>query len=260
MGIFHITPSDTAGGSLVQALRNAGQDIEVLNFRDDLSCGPIHPLDPATRAAWWRQWYGGPETENEVDQFWERVATTDGYPIVWFSRHTASEYCFFIALNAWLGERPFYIIDVTGRQVSSKMRDGSTIVYQPQSVSIMGADAMRSLLGQQVPMTVEERHENRKLWQYLQSENAPFRIIKEARLVSTTIDHFDPIIEAQATSEWKSVASIIHEAFGESSEPYRQVGDLMLQMRLVALVEQGRLLAEGDPWNRSSRIRLPAAD
>lgn len=260
MGMLHIAPSASAGASLVQALRNAGQDIEVLNFRDDLSCGPIHPLNTATRAAWWSHWYGSPEIEKELNQFWERVATTGGCPIVWFSRHTTSEYCFFLALNAWLGDRPFYIIDVTGRQVPSKMWDGSTVLYQPQAVSIMGEDALRSLLGQQVLMTVQERHENRKLWQYLQSENAPFRIIKEARLISTKIDHFDPFIEAQATSEWKPVASIIHEAFGESSEPYRQVGDLMLQVRLVALVEQGRLLADGDPWKRSSRIRLPAAE
>jgi hypothetical protein len=41
-------------------------------------------------------------------------------------------------------------------------------------------------------------------------------------------------------------------------EPYIQVGDLMLLTRVVALVEAGKLLADGDPSEmRSCRIRLP---
>jgi hypothetical protein len=32
----------------------------------------------------------------------------------------------------------------------------------------------------------------------------------------------------------------------------------MLQARIVALVEDGKLLADGDPWDRrSGRVRLP---
>jgi hypothetical protein len=45
---------------------------------------------------------------------------------------------------------------------------------------------------------------------------------------------------------------------GSNSEPYIQVGDVMLRMRIVALVQEGKLLADGDPWNlRSGRVRLP---
>ena len=37
-----------------------------------------------------------------------------------------------------------------------------------------------------------------------------------------------------------------------------QVGDLMLQARLVALVEAGKLMADGDPWDlRACLVRLP---
>jgi hypothetical protein len=42
------------------------------------------------------------------------------------------------------------------------------------------------------------------------------------------------------------------------SEPYFQVGDLMLQGRIVALVNEGKLLADGDPWDmQSCQVRLP---
>jgi hypothetical protein len=45
---------------------------------------------------------------------------------------------------------------------------------------------------------------------------------------------------------------------GYNSEPYMQVGDMMLLVRVVALVSEGKLLADGDPWDmRSCRVRLP---
>jgi hypothetical protein len=41
-------------------------------------------------------------------------------------------------------------------------------------------------------------------------------------------------------------------------EPYMQVGDVMLRMRIVAMVDEGKLLADGDPWEmQSCRVRLP---
>jgi hypothetical protein len=41
-------------------------------------------------------------------------------------------------------------------------------------------------------------------------------------------------------------------------EPYIQVGSAILLTRLVALVEEGKLLADGDPWDmRACRVRLP---
>jgi hypothetical protein len=46
---------------------------------------------------------------------------------------------------------------------------------------------------------------------------------------------------------------------GYNCEPYIQVGEVMLGTRVVALVGEGKLLADGDPWDmRSCRVRLPA--
>jgi hypothetical protein len=45
---------------------------------------------------------------------------------------------------------------------------------------------------------------------------------------------------------------------GLTSEPYFQVGDIMLLARVMALIGEGKLLAEGDPWDmHSCRVRLP---
>jgi len=65
------------------------------------------------------------------------------------------------------------------------------------------------------------------------------------------------LLLAEATSEWRKVARVVGGTMGHNSEPYYQVGDLMLLTRIVALVDEGKLLAEGDPWDMSSRVRLP---
>ena len=46
---------------------------------------------------------------------------------------------------------------------------------------------------------------------------------------------------------------------GHNMEPYHQVGDIMLLGRIVALLEQGKLLADGDPRDmHGTCVRLPA--
>jgi hypothetical protein len=258
MKTLHIAPGDSAGGSLIRAIRDAGQDDEVLPFRDDLSCGPIDRDEPSARAAWWDQFYEASDVAATLGEFWERVATTEDRLVVWFGRHSARELAFFLAWVDRLGERPYQIIDVTGQRLPFRGRDGSTALSRPvQSVSIVQSDALRSLLGLDYPITAQDRDESRQRWQRLRSENAPFRIVTEAGLVSASIDYFDPLLLAQATPEWQKVARIVGNTMGYNSEPYFPVSDLMLQARMVALVDDGRLLADGDPWKMSCRIRLP---
>jgi hypothetical protein len=97
MKTLHVAPGDSAGGSLIRAIRDAGQDDEVLPFPDDLSCGPIDSQEPSARAIWWDQFYEASEVEAALGEFWERVATTDDRLVVWFGRHSALELAFFLA-------------------------------------------------------------------------------------------------------------------------------------------------------------------
>src|SRR5580692_6277168 len=97
MKTLHIAPGDSAGGSLAQAIRDAGRDEEVLSFLDDLSCGPINPDDPAVRAAWWSRFHEPSEVEAHLRRFWERVMTTSDRLVVWLGRHSARELAFFLA-------------------------------------------------------------------------------------------------------------------------------------------------------------------
>jgi hypothetical protein len=254
---LHIAPGDSAGGSLLEAQRDVGSDDEVLRFRDDLSCGPIDPDDPATRAQWWSRFYNASEVETTLRTFWQRAMQTDDRLVVWFGRHSASELAFLLAWVHRLKDRSYYVIDVTARELPFRQRDGSVAMKPAQAVSIITPEALASLLGSERPFTAREREENQRIWGRLRRENAPFRIVTDAGLTSAPIDYFDPALLEQATPEWRSVARLVGAAMAYS-EPYFQVGDLMLQSRVVALVGEGKLLAEGDPWEMRSRVRHPA--
>lgn len=260
MRTLHIAPSHSAGGSLRQAIRGAGRNEEVLFFRDDLSCGPIDSEDQAARVAWWTRFHDDWETEAApLKAFWDRVATTDDRLVVWFGRHSALELAFFLAWADRLDERSYSIIDVTGLRLPFHRPDGSPALSQPTpAVSIMPEYQLRSLLGSERQVTPQEAEEARLQWRRLRAENAPFRVVTSVGLVSAPVDHFDPLLMERVTTEWRMVARVIGDTMGLNSEPYFQVGDIMLLARVIALIGEGKLLAEGYPWDmHSCRVRLP---
>jgi hypothetical protein len=261
MATLHIAPSDTAGGSLRHAIRGSGlDDDEVLSWLDDLSCGPIASDDPLKRAEWWAPFHGDRDIEAALKAFWERVSTTDDRLVVWFGRHSASEFAFSLAWADRLGDRPYELIDVTGLQFPVKWKDRPEALSRPmQSVGIMNPDMLKILLGSERAPTAQQRDLSMQAWRRLKEEDAPFRIVTQAGLVSAPVDVFDPLLLERATPEWKSAARIVGDTMGYNGEPYMQVGPVMLLTRLVALVDDGKLLADSDPWDmRSCRVRLPA--
>lgn len=258
MTALHIVPSDSAGGSLVRALRDAGRDDAVLAFRDSLNCGPIDPGDPSQRAAWWAQFYDDPDIWTPLSTFWDRIERAEERLVVWFGRRSASEFAFFLAWADRMGDRPYSILDVTDREFPAmRPNPGSPPTWRAKSASILNADNLRSLLGSERPITAGEVTEARRRWQALKSENAPFRIVTEVGLTSAPIDHFDALLLEQAGHDWRKVAHVVGMTLEQNSEPYYQVGDLMLLVRLVAMVEGGRLEVDGNPWEmQACRVRL----
>jgi hypothetical protein len=122
----------------------------------------------------------------------------------------------------------------------------------------MPEDKLASLIGSERPVTEQERDTAIEHWRKLKSENAPFRIVTKAGLVSALVEVFDDMILASATRDWRKAARVIGETMGRTMELYRQVGDVMLLARLVALVEAGKLIAHGDPRQmRRCEVRLP---
>nr|WP_246412909.1 DUF3658 domain-containing protein [Methylobacterium brachythecii] len=256
-GVLHVAPGHSAGYSISLALRESGRTDHVISFPDELSCGPIDSDDSAMRAAWWASIFD--EYDADVDAFWRHLASTSDRLVIWFGRRSADEYAFFLALADRLGDRPYDIIDVTGLQMPVTLPTGEPGLSRPKlAVSYIGEDELAALFDTERAMTSQEKKEAAQSWHKLKSENAPFRIVTDAGLVSAPAEVFDDVLLKHATKEWRKVALVIGETLGETMDPYIQVGDRMLLARVVALVEQGKLLAHGDPWvMRRCEVRLP---
>ena len=214
---LHIAPGYSAAGSLKLALREAGRDDEILTWPDDLSCGPIDPDTPSIRASWW-----GPDWDIErlLSAFWDRVMTTEDRLVVWFGRHSASELAFFLAWADRMGTKSYDIIDVTGLTFPHRQGGGSPGMTPPaQAVFIINADGLKSLLGSERKIIESEAIATAQNWQRLKAENAPFRVVTENGLVSAPIDHFDPLLLEQSTTEWRKVAYVIGMTLGQNSSP-----------------------------------------
>jgi hypothetical protein len=103
------------------------------------------------------------------------------------------------------------------------------------------------------------RHQG--LWRRLRAENAPLRIVDAGGLRSAPITFFDQQLLSFAKTSWQKPARIIGETImewvGPPTDPYFQAGDMILAVRLIALVEAGVLEGRGDLTDiRQSEVRL----
>jgi hypothetical protein len=72
----------------------------------------------------------------------------------------------------------------------------------------------------QAVASIDEDVAHRQEWAKLMAENAPFRVVTPTGLASAPSDYFDPLLLAQASSEWRKSAYLVGNALGSSSKPY----------------------------------------
>ncbi|MDR3416594.1 MAG: DUF3658 domain-containing protein [Nevskia sp.] len=258
MKVLHVTPGHSAAASLRHALRDAGSADELVPCPEDFSFGPIS--SPAARAAWWETLFDEPDAPGFLRLFWQRLEAWDGRLVLWFGRSSAWDLSFLHLMADTLPDRPLFAVDVTGLQYPSTRQDGTRTLCEPTStVSSVVPGPLQDLLGTERELGQKERAALRSHWQVLLREDALFRVVGEAGLVSAPEDHFDQALLDFASTTWRKLAHVVGDTLASERARF-QVGDLMLHVRAVALMEQGRLLAEGDPWDmRACKVRLPDA-
>jgi hypothetical protein len=260
MKTIHIIPGSSAAGSLTVALQGAGRTDEVFVFRDDLSCGPIAPDASVARERWWTEEVGWPAEDGEdLGRFWEEACKLRGRIVVWFSAHSAREMAFRLAWAWHMKNARYNLIDITERQISCRKPDGTDALVGPfVALGAVQADVLSALLDSERSATAEEEAAACDRWEHLMAENAPFRVVTPHGLASAPIDYFDSLLLAQADHAWKTLYRVIGDTMGHNYGPYDQVGDWMLYTRLIALIDAGRLIADGDVGEgHSCRVRLP---
>ena len=80
------------------------------------------------------------------------------------------------------------------------------------------------------------------MWEQLQAENAPLRVIEGDRIVSAPITHFDSLLMSHVTDKWKrtiAIFSLITNSHWD--EGLQQTDDDFLAARIRSLAKNGRL-------------------
>jgi len=262
--VLHFVFTPSGAGCLVQALRKAGRDDQVVASFDDLSFGPIDPADASLRAKWVerelgeRDWNRPPASSERV---WDEARFPDHRKVAWLTRRSAMEYAGFLDWLWRLGDTPCEVVDLTEVEVPSRPEHGPP--RPPRlavSLGMLHPDTIRNNnlwdLAEPLQMTVRDRYLD--LWRQLRSENAPLRVVKGDNLVSAPISFFDSLLMSYVTNNWQKVIRIVGTAIAAEMDIF-QASDMVLRARIDALAQTGRLEIRGKSALEmfDSEVRLP---
>ena len=237
-------------------LRERGSSDIVASFGDDLSWGPIG-ADVARRARYLEDacpipggWGWLPEAHAE---FRRDVARPSVERFIWVTRNSPSELSGYLA---YLADHSHLNADVIRPDLHLPLHP----LYGPRlSTGELSPDEMADVLDNAPRKPVQEDETLFTRWRVLQSEDALLRIVSNGGLVSASGDHFDRLLLAAATEEWKRGVSLVGDALTASFDERLCLSSDFLFSRLSHLVKSGQLEADGDVlgWTGEPR-RAPA--
>lgn len=263
---LHIVFSLSAAGSLREGLDLAGRDEEVIGLADNWAVGPIDSEVLTPRLAAVREMEDidfDPEERDGIERFWQTALAAARPRIVWLSRWSTLEYCGFLEWLRRNGGAPFTLVDLN--DISIPDREDPA---RHRTLRFMGLlngqdfadNALWDLAASPPPEHIAAWM---VLWNRLRNENTAFRVITNEGLVSALITHFDPEILGQVRRRrWRSALQIVghiladHVFPNDHSPGIHQCGDLPLFARVRALIEQGALEVQGDPYDLHFKVRL----
>jgi hypothetical protein len=250
--VLHFVFTPSGSGCLVQALRKAGRNDQVVVSFDDLSCGPIDPGDRSSRAKWAENELGRPDWSDipaKSDRDWDEARFPDNRKVAWLTRRSAMEYAGFLDWLWRLGDAPCEVVDLSEVEITYRPEHGPP--RRPAlalSLGMLHPDTIcrDKLWDLAEPLKDTTRERYRNLWQQLRSENAPLRVIDGDNLASAPISFFDSMLMSHVTDDWQRVARVVGEALVFGMEDcIIGPGDLLFRTRIKALAESGRLEIQG---------------
>ncbi len=217
---LHIT--FPAAWRLEGALRTMGVEESVAVLRDNYSMGPINPGDAVQRAEWERE-----ELEDdhplaascEVAAFWQNVSAWTGRLVVWMNSRSVVELCGLHVLLWRLPSARLDIVDVANIEFCPE----NARAYDERWALAFVTDARiteKSLINIAKPVSDIQRASLRRTWRQLRAENAPLRVLTSSGLASAEITHFDDLIRAEITHDWRRFARVIGPVLGPVSEAF----------------------------------------
>jgi Protein of unknown function/Domain of unknown function (DUF1835) len=264
--IAHFVFTLSGAGCLLQALRQAGRDDQVVLTDHGVNVGPI-ASDRSERAKWLERELGVPDRGDtpRSERNWDESRFPGYRKVAWLTRRSAMEYAGFLDWSWHRGDTPFDLVDLGKAKISYPEEHGSRLSGAfAGSLDFLGPEtiAHNRLWDLAAPLQPAERLRHRERWGQLLLENAPLRVLDGGELVSVPISFFDEMLMSLVTDHWQQVSRIIGNALAfEVGDGIVQIGIHFLSSRLDTMAKNGRLEIRGGSahdigW---SEVRLPAA-
>lgn len=238
---LHITFTDAGAEVLREALRLAGRDARVISLPDDLSMGPVGPAGGPVRRAWFAaEGLGDLPPVEDIEAFWREALDEAPRRVVWTNRRVAREYAGFLEWLSRNGAGGFALIDLSHRQTPGGDKAMLGIALPGEIVASGRLEAAR-------PLSAPARRELLDRWARLTAHDAPLRLVRDGELVPARVTAFDEVLMAATSRYWTRLALIVGKVLGEEMRRgEHNAGPGLLEARVAALVEAGRLQAEGE--------------
>ncbi len=258
----HVACSASAAGTLRDALPLLGSTERVISLPDSLSVGPIDPPDPEARQAWSRSTLRNVIEVDpvEVGRAWADATALGLHPVFWVCLRCPMEHACFLAFASRLEGRRVDIVDVTD---VAHMSAGGV-----RHLRTLGQLRAREIVASRVyetrrALSFAELRAASMRWAELRRENAPLRIVKDGRLVSAPLTHYDDLLVEQASQDWEVAPRLIGRMFDKlfsvDALAGEGTGDAVLFGRMLALGESGALdVRERGPGMLDYQVRRSA--
>jgi hypothetical protein len=262
---LHIVFGAYGAKTLRKDIQDMWRPNEVVSFDDDLSYGPIEPLDPLARWAWVRREFRHPPQDRarfvRTEAFWEAALSASRRRIVWMTRHYGDEYAGFLEFVSRLDDdSPCEVIDLTELEIEARLPGHRVVRRLPSLGNLRPFQILQNELWDTArPFTPEARRRYRKIWHKLRKENAPLRLLKNRRLISAPITFFDERLLSCCDIRLRKGAYVIGKVMSELSEEKINVSFDILAGRLRKLVEEDRLVP-ADTMVRMTHSEVRLAD
>lgn len=257
----HVAWGVSRANTIREALWSQGDEARVIALSGSLHFGPIDPPDPDVRHAWLRA-VMRPDPyadQREAEEPWMEATSPRVHPVYWVCMSDAAENASFLEFAFRMNGRPFDIVDATALDFVT--RDG---IRKPWSLGIMRCEDIvaSGLRDKRRVFTQAECDAAAAAWTALRSEDAPLRIVRDGRLVSAPLTHYDAVLISQATPDWEVAAKVIGRTMqhltDEVDPPGQMVSDIVLFGRLQSLGDAGGLEIKGSgPGMRDYEVRKP---
>ncbi|VBD52252.1 DUF1835 domain-containing protein [Burkholderia pseudomallei] len=269
MKTIHITPNNSAAGSLLQAVGKPRRESLVFALWDDLTVGPLRDIDDTL----------GPRSEATSDSEclrhvyssarWDfdliQCITLTDVPIVIWHGPCADDQLKLRRLSYRLRDTPqrLFEVSLSSDDISPLDRHHMgaghpNLTRDALSVAYFTPETLRTKLASATPISAPRIEQLALEWQKIKEADAPWRRWRSNALENTDFEEPDARIVELATAEWQLARFVVGELMGTFL-----VSDAIALWRVSEAGAAGRIELRGNMYDLGSlklrAVRAPSS-